>query len=380
MKKSPPNRPGLVLKKIYMDPQQMTVQDLSKYLDISNNSVSSIISGRLAISPDIALKLSKIFYKTTAEYWIELQSAYDLWYAEGNRGSDEPFFQVMKFSGEAILKLIGAKNHVGYEPKAVVLKSKTLSPDIMAVPKNPDSKDERIFIEFQAYREEMIRYLTASKVILSCAQDRYTGPVLSAIIYTDATFMESALPLKIESVSGNTIISGEFKEIVLSELKEKELLDIDPKLVLLAPFATDNKIPRDQLAVKCSQWKSIATLAYPDSMHNQVLNVLSLFILSKYKDISIKEVRAMLNFDLSNTRAGEELIDIGVQKGIQKGRQDIIYSQLRQRFGAVPIAFEHFTNATDEVINSLTHEIFNFSTLDDFSHWWSKNAVPAMSK
>jgi len=363
-----------------MDPQQMTVQDLSKYLDISNNSVSSIISGRLAISPDIALKLSKIFYKTTAEYWIELQSAYDLWYAEGNRGSDEPFFQVMKFSGEAILKLIGAKNHVGYEPKAVVLKSKTLSPDIMAVPKNPDSKDERIFIEFQAYREEMIRYLTASKVILSCAQDRYTGPVLSAIIYTDATFMESALPLKIESVSGNTIISGEFKEIVLSELKEKELLDIDPKLVLLAPFATDNKIPRDQLAVKCSQWKSIATLAYPDSMHNQVLNVLSLFILSKYKDISIKEVRAMLNFELSNTRAGEELIDIGVQKGIQKGRQDIIYSQLRQRFGAVPIAFEHFTNATDEVINSLTHEIFNFSTLDDFSHWWSKNAVPAMSK
>jgi len=384
MKKPPPNRPGLVLKQLYMEPRQMSTQDLANILEIGYRSAQNIISDRSSIRPEIALKLSKVFENTSPEYWINLQSAYDLWYAEGKRGSDDPFYQAMKISGEAILKLIGAKTHVDYESKAVVLKSKSLSPDIMAVPKDPDSTDDRIFIEFQAYLEEMIQYLTASKVTLSCAQDNYTGPVLAVIIYTDATYNRGVIPLNIESTSGSSGIHGKFKEIVLSEMKEEELLDIDSRLVLLAPFLTDSNIQKDKLTLKCSEWKSIAVNSYPDSMHHDVLNVLSLFILSKFKDISIKEVRSMLNFDLSDTRAGEELIEIGLQKGIQKGIQKgfqkgLVYSELNQRFGQMPVGQSIFAEATDEVINNLAYAMDNFITADDFLYWWTKNATPKIT-
>jgi hypothetical protein len=37
----------------------------------------------------------------------------------------------------------------------------------------------------------------------------------------------------------------------------------------------------------------------------------------------------MLNFDLSDTRAGEELIDMG----LQKGRQELLYTMIFNRFG-----------------------------------------------
>jgi len=39
-----------------------------------------------------------------------------------------------------------------------------------------------------------------------------------------------------------------------------------------------------------------------------------------FKELSIKEVRAMLDFDLSETKAGEELIEIGRKRRRKKRR------------------------------------------------------------
>jgi len=280
----------------------------------------------------------------------------------------------MSFGGEAILKLIGAESFEGYEAKAVVLKEKSLYPDIMAIPKNPDSNNERIFIEFQAYSEKMIRYMTASKVTQSRTYDQYSGPVLASIIFTDQAYQDNALPLTIESGSGESFFKGRFKEIVLSNFSEEKLIEIDPRLIILVPFTIKEKPPKDELAQKCYKWKSIAVEAYPDSLNRNVLNVLSLFILNRFKDLSIMEVRSMLNFDLSDTKAGEELIDIGRQEGRQEGRQDLLYSQLCNRFGnRLPLKREIFFSINEKVINKLTNEIFDFSTIDDFMLWWSTN-------
>ena len=359
-----------------MEPNNVTASDLSKLLGITYNSLLNILSGKGSITPDIALKLAKIFSNTEVEFWLNLQTTYDLWYTEGNRGTDEPFYQLMNFGGEAILKLIGASTCEGYEAKAVVLKEKSLYPDIMAVPKDPHSNSERVFIEFQAYSEKMIRHITASKVTLSCAQDQYTGSVLTAIIYTDQLFQDKAFALSIESASGESFLKGQFKEIVLSNYTEEKLIEIDPRLIVLVPFTLTSNTPKKELAQKCNKWKSIAVEVYPESLNRNVLSVLSLFILNRFKDLSVKEVRAMLNFDLSDTKAGEELIDMGLQKGLQKGRlegrQELLYTQLYNRFGSrLPVKKETLVDMDDNTIHSLTNVIFDFKTVDDFALWWA---------
>jgi hypothetical protein len=185
-------------------------------------------------------------------------------------------------------------------------------------------------------------------VILSCAQDQYTGPVLSVIIYTDEIYQKSALPLFIESATGNSTISGNFKEIVLSNMTEAQLLEIDPKLVILAPFTIESNIPKPELAMKCNQWQTTALSVYKDKLKRNVLNVMSLFILNRFKDLTVKEVRTMLNFDLSDTRAGEELLNIGRQEG----RQELLYTQLCNRFGtSLPVPKEMLFSADTDVIN-----------------------------
>ncbi|ETR74170.1 MAG: hypothetical protein OMM_00419 [Candidatus Magnetoglobus multicellularis str. Araruama] len=249
----------------------------------------------------------------------------------------------------------------------------------MAVPQDPQSNDEKIFIEFQAYTDEMIRYTTASKVILSCAQDQYTGPVLSVIIYTDAIYQKKAMV--IESATGNSSIIGtfKFKEIVLSEMSEQQLIDIDPRLVILAPFTLKSGTSKKELALKCHQWKTSALEVYQDSLKRNVLNVLSLFILNRFRDLTVKEVRAMLNFDLSDTKAGEELMDIGRQEGRKEGReegqQEIIYSLLCNRFGeSLPVQKETIFSTDMSIINRLTQSLFDFKTVEDFGLWWNLNS------
>ena len=88
--------------------------------------------------------------------------------------------------------MLGVKDPTGYEAKAVVLKGKELRPDILALPRGAGSGSDQeakewVYIEFQGYRSDMIRYFLASKVALSCAQERYTGPVLAGIIFTEPT-------------------------------------------------------------------------------------------------------------------------------------------------------------------------------------------------
>ncbi|KPA10515.1 hypothetical protein MHK_009289 [Candidatus Magnetomorum sp. HK-1] len=80
----------------------------------------------------------------------------------------------------------------------------------------------------------------------------------------------------------------------------------------------------------------------------------------------------MLNFDLSDTKAGEELIDMGLQKGLQKGRQELLYTQLYNRFGSrLPVKKETLVDMDDNTIHSLTNVIFDFKTVDDFALWWA---------
>ncbi len=83
MNKRKPSHPGLVLKHHYMEPLNLTVTQVSVAVSVSRKTMSKIINGHASITPELALKLSKAFH-TSAELWLNLQQAYDLWEAAHN--------------------------------------------------------------------------------------------------------------------------------------------------------------------------------------------------------------------------------------------------------------------------------------------------------
>ncbi|MEK6397955.1 MAG: HigA family addiction module antitoxin [Terriglobus sp.] len=68
--------PGELLK-LYIT-GDVTVSSLAAHLDYPRNSLSKILNGRLGISPALAVKLSEAFPNQDAEFWMNLQTAYEL--------------------------------------------------------------------------------------------------------------------------------------------------------------------------------------------------------------------------------------------------------------------------------------------------------------
>jgi len=252
----------------------------------------------------------------------------------GTRGTDDAFYRLMLIGGEAVLKLLGVNDPTGYETKAVVLKSKEVRPDILALPGDFGREaKERVYIEFQGYKSDMIRYSLASKVTLSCAQERYAGPVLAGIIFTDKEYQENALPLELLSLDRVFSIQGRFKEIVLTDYSEPQLMAIDPRLVILAPFTAPRELAKDALMDQGRKWIDTAYAAYPGHLHQDVLTVLALFLLNRFRNLSREEVIRMLDFDLAETRAGQEIFQEGIEKGRLEGLIEAIKLGLELKFG-----------------------------------------------
>ena len=77
----PPAHAGTVLRELFMNEHNLTITELAKGLGMTRANVSAVVNGRAGISPEMAVKLSAAF-GTTALFWTNLQTNYELWHAE----------------------------------------------------------------------------------------------------------------------------------------------------------------------------------------------------------------------------------------------------------------------------------------------------------
>ena len=76
----PPTHPGQMLREEFLTPLGMTQTELADRIRVSFPRVNEIINGKRGITPDTALRLSRLF-GTTAEFWLNGQQNWDLWHA-----------------------------------------------------------------------------------------------------------------------------------------------------------------------------------------------------------------------------------------------------------------------------------------------------------
>ncbi|EDN68053.1 conserved hypothetical protein [Beggiatoa sp. PS] len=247
------------------------------------------------------------------------------------RGTDETFLKLMTVSGSSVLKLLGVpkKQAEKYHFRAVTLKEKRLEPDVEAIPKLK-SQQGPVFLEFQGYHDSFIRYRLAASVFLGCTQQKHKEPVIAGIIYTDSEYKTAALPLS--KIMGAEECEDWFKEIVLTDYSEAELLAIDPKLIVLAPFTVAADSDKAKLLEKGQEWGRKIGQVFIRQQHQEALDILGLFFLNRFRDFKYEEVIAMLNFDLMDTVAGRQVHEMGL---IEDARE-MVLEALDVRFGIIP--------------------------------------------
>lgn len=92
-----PIHPGEILKEEFLEPLGVTPAALARALHVSAPTVNDIVRERRNISADVALRLAQAL-GTTAQFWLNLQAAYDLRKAEIEKG-DEIFREVHLLQG-----------------------------------------------------------------------------------------------------------------------------------------------------------------------------------------------------------------------------------------------------------------------------------------
>ena len=74
--KNPPH-PGLVVLQECIEPLGLTITQSAEALGVTRNTLSELVNGKRGISPEMAVRLSKVF-GGSAESWLVQQAQYDL--------------------------------------------------------------------------------------------------------------------------------------------------------------------------------------------------------------------------------------------------------------------------------------------------------------
>ena len=100
--------PGEILRDEFLKPMNLSVYGLARSLKISRTRLNDIVLGRRGVTTDTALRLGR-YFGMTPEFWINLQTRYDLDVAERTVRSQieqevEPRAGAIRSAAEANLK------------------------------------------------------------------------------------------------------------------------------------------------------------------------------------------------------------------------------------------------------------------------------------
>lgn len=76
-----PTHPGEILRDDVLPALGLSVIEAAKELRVSRQTLHRILSGKMAVSPEMAVRLGK-FCGNGPGLWLRMQAAFDLWHAE----------------------------------------------------------------------------------------------------------------------------------------------------------------------------------------------------------------------------------------------------------------------------------------------------------
>ena len=73
-----PTHPGEFLREEFLPDYELTATSLARALGVSRQTINELLRERRSVSPEMALRLSRLF-GNTPEWWLNAQRAVDLW-------------------------------------------------------------------------------------------------------------------------------------------------------------------------------------------------------------------------------------------------------------------------------------------------------------
>ena len=76
-----PTPPGGILSELYLAPRNVSIAKFAEAVGVTRKHMSAIVNGHAAITAEMATRMAAVL-GTTAQYWLNLQNAVDLYDAQ----------------------------------------------------------------------------------------------------------------------------------------------------------------------------------------------------------------------------------------------------------------------------------------------------------
>ena len=78
-----PTHPGEILLEEFLFPSGMSQVELAQKISVPVQRINTLINGKRGVTAETALLLARQF-KTSPEFWMNLQAGFDLYFAQKN--------------------------------------------------------------------------------------------------------------------------------------------------------------------------------------------------------------------------------------------------------------------------------------------------------
>ena len=85
-----PIHPGIIFKEMVLEGFNISIDEAVKNLNVPEQTLSQFINEKSVCSPEMALRIGRTT-DTTPQFWLNLQTDLDLWYAEQKEFKVTPF-------------------------------------------------------------------------------------------------------------------------------------------------------------------------------------------------------------------------------------------------------------------------------------------------
>ncbi len=82
-----PPHPGEILREDVLPAAGFTPAEAARRLGVSRQALHAVLSGRTALSAEMAIRVSRLF-GSTAGHWLGIQAGYDVWHVEKERAGE----------------------------------------------------------------------------------------------------------------------------------------------------------------------------------------------------------------------------------------------------------------------------------------------------
>jgi addiction module HigA family antidote len=95
-----PTHPGEMLRQEFLEPMEMTQQELADAIHVPYQRVNEIVNGRRGVSPSTSLRLAR-YFGTTPGFWMNLQLRWDLYHAQ--KSEAETLDSISPHAGQTVV-------------------------------------------------------------------------------------------------------------------------------------------------------------------------------------------------------------------------------------------------------------------------------------